>query len=235
MAGRKHRVIRRREVAVEPEIEADDEVEDDDEVEEEELDDEEEEEEEEEEETPAPVRKAKVPAPKPAPVKAVPAPAPKPVAKKAPAPLPEDDEEEEKTPAAPVKIKGANAMVVDGLLAGAMTALADGKSLVITALGDNKYSIVMGEAAAKPTKKLRGAEYAQEVLSPEYIKWMSEWKLKTYDEKVAFAKKIKVTCEAHTTPQINVMRVTDAVRTKLGLEKYKEQYRSRSARAALLG
>jgi len=228
MAGRKHRVIRRREVAVEPEIEADDEVEDDDEVEEdEELEDEEDE----EEEIKQPVRKAKVPAPKPAPVKAAPAPAPK----KAPAPLPEDDEEEEKTPAAPVKIKNANAMVVDGLLAGAMTALADGKSLVITALGDNKYSIVMGEAAAKPTKKLRGAEYAQEVLSPEYIKWMSEWKLKTYDEKVAFAKKIKVTWEAHTTPQINVMRVTDAVRTKLGLEKYKEQYRSRSARAALLG
>jgi hypothetical protein len=73
------------------------------------------------------------------------------------------------------------------------------------------------------------------MVDPNYLEWINTWKAKSYAEKKAYAKKAKIKWEEHADERIDVMRITQAVREAEGIEKYKPEYRSRQARAALRG
>jgi hypothetical protein len=229
----KRRLIRRK--PVEEEIE-EEEVEDEDlEVEEEE--DEEVEEEEDEEEEPAPVKKSsRGIAPKP-----TPAPAPKPAPKAAPKPTKkvveeEEEEEEEPAPSKKVKVQKVEQTVASAILLEAVQHLEDGKTLVISNLGNGKFGVSYSEEIqTAASNKLRGKSYYDTVTSDEHKAWSTEWKQKSYEEKVKFAKKKGIKWDAQPNPRVDVIHLTEAVRLALGIEKYKPEYRSRSARAALRG
>jgi len=230
----KRRLIRRKPVEEEVEDEEVEEVEDT-EVEEDEVDVEEEDEdyeEEGEEEEPQPVKKLVSRGIAPRPVAKLPMVQAKPVPKQ----LKLEKVEEEVAPAKTVKVMKVEETVVASVLMEAMKQLADGKVMIVTNLGNGKFSI--GHSDNLPTgatSKLRGNAYYDAVVSPEYEKWSAEWKTKTYEEKVRFAQKKKITWDEYPNPKVDVIRLTEAVRTALGIEKYRPEYRTRASRAALRG
>jgi hypothetical protein len=194
----------------------DEEYDDDDAVEE--IDDEDD-----EEEAPAPVRKAKR-------VVAVEADEEDPddqpvvVKKSKPAPV-----------AAPkaAEIKMVEATVVENVFTKLIEALDEGKAIIITKTKSNQYQVVSGDAVKFGGQKMSNAEYWKEVISPEFREWNEEWSQMTFDERKKEAIKIKAKWEPHEDPGIEGMHIAQAVRAKLGIEKYKPEYRTRAQRAAL--
>lgn len=241
MADRKA-IIRRRPVE-EEEQELEEEVEEveEEEVEEEaparkprkvEIDDE-------EEEAPAPVKKAAA-----APVKKVAAPAPKaapaPVAKKV-APkvaVVEDDDEPEPVKAAPAKVSNLSHLQIESLLLMTLENLEAGKSIVISRNGDDKWTVASGTAvaAAAPSKpKLTGKAFQEAVCTPEYLEWQERWTKMSAEERLAEIKKAKVKWEEAENDLVNTMRATTAYMEKMGIEKYKPEFKTPSSRAAIKG
>lgn len=203
---------------------------DDEEVEEEIPEEEIPEEDDDEEEAPVVIKKAVVP---PA-VKKVAAVAP--VAKKAaPAPEPEDDDEETEPVKKVVKVKPVNAELAGANMLELLAGMTDGTSLVITKIADNKWLFANEMPKAAKPEGLRGNAYWTEVLDEEYLKWYHEWQSLTHDERIKKAKKAGVTWKEDKDPRVNIMRATDAYRTAMGIEKYKPEFRTRSARARLQG
>ena len=215
----------------EAEVEDEEELEDDVELEDE-LEDEEEEEE--EEVTPRKARRFQKPAPKvvtkpalkskvvPPPVKAV---------AKGKEPVTDELEDEE---VKPVGIKAAPVQVAESILVGLLESLEAGKAIVITKINEKKWQITSTDVL-KSTGKLRGKEYWDKVRNPEYNAWRTAWKERSFEEKKAYAKKLGVKWATHANPRIEEMHVTQAVREHEGISKYKPEYASRSARAALRG
>lgn len=116
--------------------------------------------------------------------------------------------------------------VVDALL----SALEHGYSLALRKVGGNVYEIskVGDEASEKVGMKLKGNEL---FYSEEFIEWQTNWKRKTYEEKIEYAEKVGAEWEQHEMRRINSMRATKAVRLLEGIEKYKEGYRTRRERS----
>lgn len=236
----RRRIIRRK--PVEEELEEEELEETESELEEEEELEEDEIEEEEEEEV-VPVRKARKmdEAPAPATKKVVGKPAP--VAKKAPAPAEESEDEEEyeeEEVSAPkvgkVKVRKVETVVADNVFAQILEGIETGKSVLITRTGDGKWELSLTDGKGKSSAgRLTGKAYWDEVSNPEFTQWNAEWQEKTFDEKKSYAKKLGLKWEEHANPKVEVMRITEAVRNHLGVEKYKEEYRTRSARAAIKG
>lgn len=229
----KRRLVRRK--PVEEEVE-DEEVEDED-LEEEEEEEVEEEEEDEEEEEEVVVKKAPRGISRHADKKAQKPPkVEKPAPKKVKVEEPEEEEEEEEViPAKKIKVQKVEETVIGSILVEAMKQLGDGKVVVISSLGHDKFSVGYSDAVAAVKEKIRGKQYWDIVASPGYKSWNHEWHQKTYDEKVKFAKSKKIKWDTHPNPKVDVIRLTEAVRAALGVEKYKPEYRSRSARANLRG
>jgi len=228
----KRRLVRRKPAEEEEDEEEIEEIEPeiDDEVDEDEEYEDEEDEDEEEEEKPRHARGIKP--------KAVAKPAPKPMkvkAKKVKEPEPEEDEEEEEVPAKVGKVQKVDDTKASGLLLDVMNQLEDGKSLLITHLGKGKYAIGFADGLKAAPQGLRGDAYWDKVANPGYRDWMHNWHDMTYDEKGKYAKKNKIKWNHHENPKVDVIRLTEAVRAAEGIEKYKPEYRSRSARAALRG
>jgi len=217
-------------------------------------DDEEFDDEDEEEEDDAPVTKKTVaPAkktvvPPPASKKVTPPPAP---AKKAAAPVKqvktpaaiEEEAEEETEAQAPktFKVKTVAQQTVGDLLVAVMSELEVGKTVSLTRVSDDKWSLAPGKAvsAASGAGKLSGKAFQQEVCTPEYLTWEEEWGTLTAAEKMAKAKKIGVHYEGENDPKLDervkMIRMTQAYREAMGIEKFKPEYRSQKARAALRG
>lgn len=147
------------------------------------------------------------------------------------APPAEEEEEEIK----PVRVKSVEATVIDSLFPQLLQSLEAGKSLIISAVGNNKWQISTSEAVVSSGKKLSGPEYAQTVFSQEYLDWNDEWRQLTYAEKLEKAAKAKVQWDKHENPKVDVMRLTEAYREHIGVEKYKPEYASRKAREVLRG
>lgn len=147
----------------------------------------------------------------------------------------EDDEEEEVAPKAkketPV-IKSVNTQIIQSVVAEMFAGLEEGKAILIVRKDENKWVISKDVA---PAEKLRGKEYWMTVRDPKYMEWREEWKQKSFEEKVAFAKKNGAKWEPAENQRIEEMRVSQVVREKLNIEKYKPEYRSRAARAAIKG
>lgn len=200
-----------------------------------------------------PVKKA-APAPKVAPKSVVvpkpaPKPAPKPVVAPKPAPKP--------APVAPTPIaikESDEAKVLRGAtLAELFDVLKVGTSLVVSREDKGTWvlSLCESEAVSKsggngktaaPTHKLRGDAFWQEVLTPEYYSWYygdagggKPWGEMTSDEKEALASELGVEFEGSPDPKINALKMVTALLDKLGIEKYKAEYKSSAARDALKG
>ena len=137
---------------------------------------------------------------------------------------------------APVTKRTAAVTTTDpiGLL---LNELEAGSVIFLKALGDGEYhmQVSTGAAIAVGPQKLTGKAYWDEVLSKEFKDHDEEWKQLSYKEKLAAAKKLKATWESHEDERVDVMRITEAVRTKMGISKYKPEYEDRSARATIRG
>jgi hypothetical protein len=196
------------------------------ELDEEDYDDEDEDEEWEEEDVeddpppPKPkLKKVKPPVKKPAP------------AKKKPAPKPKVEEDEAEV----IEVKKVDTVVAEEVLTGLLDAMDKNQSLVVTKLANNKWQFSSGTVAVAAGPKLKGQEYWDEVLTDEYKEWQADWSTLTYAEKKKKAKSMKVKWEEHEDERVDNIRISQAVQAKLGVEKYREDYRTRSARSRLKG
>ena len=152
----------------------------------------------------------------------------------APVPATQFDE----VPAPPVRIQPVNKNIVEDVIMKVMTALGDGRAILIVRLSEDRWQINPVIDAKNPVamqKKLSGKAYWDEVLDPHYIEWDKEWQTLTQAEKVQRCKKAGVVWEEDKDVKINNIHMTEAYRTKLGIEKYKPEYRDRSSRAAVRG
>jgi hypothetical protein len=145
--------------------------------------------------------------------------------------------EEEPEVAKPVRIKKVETQVTEDVLTGVLNALETGQAIQVSRTADNQWQIVRTDKISNKLGfgKLTGKEYWDTVLSPEFTKWQEEWAAMTFAEKKKQATKIKAVWEPHDNPKIEIMRITAAMREHLGIEKYKPEYASRGARAALKG
>lgn len=186
----------------------------------------------EEEEEPAPViRRKVVAAPAPVAKKAVAAPPP---VKKAAKPVVQIEEEDvvEEPVKKTVKVKPVDATVAGAIVLDLLDGMSEDQAITITRTADDKwtFSLANGKAAKSG---LTGRAYWDEVIDPAYLAWYNDWSQMTQDERIKKAKKVGVTWVEDKDPRVNIMRATLAYREQIGIEKYKEQYRSRSARAAI--
>lgn len=196
--------------------------------------------EEEEEEEEQPVVRRKVVAPATSNVKRVTSSAPAPVNKVAPVPskkvVDEEDEEDVEEVAAPVKktvLKPVTDTVMSSMFMALISSMADGSSIIITKIADNKWSITSGESVQQKKSGLKGNDYWKEVLDPAYVEWSKEWTAMSAEDRIKLAKSKKVQWKEDPDPRVNQMRCTEAYREAMGIEKYKPEYRSRKARKEL--
>ena len=114
--------------------------------------------------------------------------------------------------------------------------LSEGQSVTITASEDEWVLSAGGETVAAPkVTLLKGRAYHDEVLAEEFLDWREKWQELTFSEKKAQAKKAKAEWDEHEDPRVEAMRIAAAIREALGIEKYKPEYRTRAARAAIRG
>jgi hypothetical protein len=83
--------------------------------------------------------------------------------------------------------------------------------------------------------RLKGKSFWDAVSNPEYQQWSREWNQLTFSEKKKRAEKMGVTWEISKNPKIEAMNITKAVREHLGIEKYRDEYKSRASRANIKG
>lgn len=134
----------------------------------------------------------------------------------------------------PVKERG-RIVIQDNVLMDIVEKIVDrGKAVVISKGKDNQFLIHAEDASEFSMGRAQDwGEYNREVLTPEYLEWSKKWDAMTKEERIEFADEIKAEWEPHKAPRINSMRMAQAVREASGIEKYKEQYNTRSARGRL--
>lgn len=144
-------------------------------------------------------------------------------------------------------------------LSSIMMALQEGQAVIVTRLVGAQWRFELAPVccaspitAPVPTvekvvapkvakaRGLRGVDYDKEVLSPEYWNFQYEdagdgeaWSTMSAEEKVKFADKMKVEYEEGTDTKVTMLNLFRAVSAKLGIEKYKPQYKSKAARDAM--
>ena len=157
----------------------------------------------------------------------------------------EDDVEEEVKPepvvvARKLKAKKIGVNPIEDI----MTAMRSGEAVMIKREGSSTYSvslvpndIIVSKVGYKYLKKgISGRQYWDEVLNPEFVEWSKKWNTMTYSEKLEYAEKNGIVWNRKPdNEKYDVMMLTDAVRKFNNIEKYKEQYRKRSARAKVKG
>lgn len=133
--------------------------------------------------------------------------------------------------------KSVEILMKDAFLTDVLEAMQDGQTLLITRKKNGTWEMRTVQTNAKvltaeedSMPKLSGKEYWDEVLSPEYRAFYEDWNGKSFEERKAYAKKLKVRWESHESEKIEKMNLGTAVLNHLGIEKYKEQYRSSVAR-----
>jgi hypothetical protein len=162
--------------------------------------------------------------------------------------VPPDEVEEvieEEQPEKPVEIQEPKPVLVlqkfvddhniGVLIPALMESLAVKQGLVICRLGENKWKLTLadGEVAQVASTKMVGTAYWKEVLNPEYVEWQEMWKPLSASDKELLCRKVRATWKDSKSPTINAMRMADAYRVKVGIEKYKSQYRLEKQRAAI--
>lgn len=118
----------------------------------------------------------------------------------------------------------------------------DDGAVIVKAIGMVGTPVNVGEPAAPAAAGLRGDAYDKEVWTPEYYNFIrvdagdgKPWEKHTTDEKSALAKSAGLTWQEHTDAKITAMNMFNAVIAALGVEKYKPEYKSKSARDAVRG
>jgi len=138
-------------------------------------------------------------------------------------------------PVEPVKIKPVQQQVADSMFESLFEALPEGKAIIITRIAENKWQVSTNIAKVSKGDGMSNADYWEETINPEFWAWLNAWKLKSYEQKKAYATKQGIKWAPHADPRIDVMRITQAVRSAEKIEKYKPEYRTRAARASLRG
>lgn len=136
-------------------------------------------------------------------------------------------------PGGVISVKKVDTMVAGEILTELIAALEDStKELVFAVAGEGKWTFTVREKREdKP--KAAGKEYWDEVLSPEFLEWSAEWGKLTHEERKKRAVKAGAKWEPHKNPQVEIMRITEAYREAMGIEKYKPEYREKAARDKL--
>lgn len=134
--------------------------------------------------------------------------------------------------------------VFDNLL----TRLQAGEALTFSAVdggwvvsAGNSIAITATTVVKKSGAGLKGRAFEEEAFSDEYFdhlyvnaaKTGKGWKELTVEERYAAADDIGADWEEHENSKTDQMRMGMAVRKALGIEKWKEEYKSRAAREAL--
>jgi hypothetical protein len=125
-----------------------------------------------------------------------------------------------------------------------MLALRQGETVSVMREGLNSYSvaivpseIIISKAGFQRMKRgLTGKQYWEEVLNPEFEQWIKRWGTLTYSEKLSYAVTHKIEwVRVEDNERMDVMHLTEAVRKAENIEKYKPEYRKRTARNKIRG
>ena len=145
--------------------------------------------------------------------------------------------EEGEPDVAPVQLPKVADVVMENALTALLDALNDGQTVMLTRVDDSHWTIgpANQKAAMAAAGKLVGKAYWAEVCTPEFLAFDEEWTALTYNEKIARAKKAKVTWEHADAQQVDVIHMTLAMRESLGIKKYKPEYESRKSRDTIRG
>jgi len=84
------------------------------------------------------------------------------------------------------------------------------------------------------TRAITKKEMYEVAYDPEFLKFLDKWGELSYEEKLAVAKKEKISWEEHETPRVNVMRLTFAYREAHEIPKWRPEYEDKAARDLLL-
>jgi len=157
----------------------------------------------------------------------------------------EEDTKVDKVPSEPVPVKRLKATKVGfNPIEDIMNAMRSGEAVMIKREGTNSYQvsvvpndIIVSKTGFKYLKKgITGKQYWQEVLNPEFEVWSKKWNSMTYTEKLAYATKLGVTWRrSESNERLDVMNMSEAVRKAECIDKYKPEYKKRSARAKVRG
>jgi hypothetical protein len=154
-----------------------------------------------------------------------------------------DDAEEEPEVIKTKKITKARKIGVNPI-EDIMTAMRNGEALMLKKEGINTYqvSVIPNDIIVSKTgfqylkKGITGRQYWDEVLNPAFTEWSKKWNAMTYSEKLKYTKSKGIKWDAVAdNPKLDVMRMTEAVRKAENIEKYKPEYRKRSARSKVRG
>jgi len=126
-------------------------------------------------------------------------------------------------------------VILDNVLMDIIDKIVDrGKAVVISRGRGSDYLIhAEDESEFSIGRAASWDEYNKIVLTPEYLKWASKWDKTTTEEKLEFAEEMKAEWENHKEPRINSMRMAQAVRESLNIQKYQDKYNTRGARRAI--
>jgi len=133
-----------------------------------------------------------------------------------------------------VSIKMVNDVITDNVFSKLLESLDKDESVIITSLGNGKWKLSKGDTLKMGLKKMTKAEAMQEMYNPAYIEFYEWWKTLDYEAKVKEANAVGAEWESHENERVDIIKLTQAYRDVKGVEKYKPEYRTRSARAALL-
>lgn len=141
----------------------------------------------------------------------------------------EEDEAEE-----PVQVQdGAS-------FADVLNGLKEGVVYQITKTGNGKFTVSRHESPVEKVavgvhKGLTGKAYYDEVLSREYNEFREMWGSLSNAEREKLMKKDKIKWDEHDDEKVTAMRMSMAYQEFHDIEKYKPEYQSRKARAAIRG
>lgn len=146
---------------------------------------------------------------------------------------PKDTEYPEKVQGIPKKI---SKLVDNRFFADLIREMEVNKALTIIYKGDNTWKLMIGgPGAVSKMLQLKGKAYRDEVLSEEFQEHEEEWDELTEAQKIQIAKDAGAEWDEHSISRVNLMRCADAYRKTIGIEKYKPEYSTISARKAIRG
>lgn len=147
----------------------------------------------------------------------------------------EEEPEEESAPAPEeIKVQKVSTAIAENVFEQLFSEMREGEALLVVRNSKNEWGLSLANAHDVGVgQKLSGAEYWNEVLNPEFVQWTEEWKNKTFEEKVKYAKKLKVTWKQNEDQGVETISLTQAVRKAENIKKYKPEYESRTERAKI--
>jgi len=125
---------------------------------------------------------------------------------------------------------------IDTLIPALMASMPPKHVLLVERLKNDRWRLSIAsvkDPVASEVGTLFGEAYWKEVINPDYREWQEMWKPLSSSDKEMLCKKVGAEWVRSSKPNINNMRMAEAYLHRVGIEKYKPQYRQDKDRARI--